>query len=94
MPFQVYVLKCADRSLYVGSTSDLPTRIHQHNDGRGGRHTSSRRPVTLLYSETHPTLQAAVQRERQIKRWTNAKKQALVGGRLVELKRLAASRRR
>ncbi len=94
MSFQVYILKCADDHLYVGSTADLPVRIRQHNDGRGGRYTSSRRPVTLLYSETEPTLQAAVQRERQIKRWTNAKKQALADGRLGDLNRLAAARRR
>ena len=70
---------------------DLTVRVHKHNDGRGGRYTAARRPVTLRYSETQPTLLAAVRRERQIKRWTNAKKQALADGRLGDLNRLAAA---
>jgi putative endonuclease len=90
MAFHVYILKCQDASLYVGSTADLPSRLDAHNDGRGGRHTSSRRPVVLLYSEIHATWTEALARERQIKGWTAAKKQALAEGRLTDLKRLAA----
>jgi putative endonuclease len=89
----VYILRCSDNTLYVGSTTDLPRRIQQHNEGRGGRYTAARLPVTLLYSETHNTLSAAIEREQQVKRWTRVKKQALIEGRTADLKRLARRRR-
>ena len=91
--FHVYILRCSDFSLYVGSTADLSSRLDTHNDGRGGTYTASRRPVTLLYSEPHSMRQDAVARERQIKGWTAAKKLALAGGRLTDLERLARRRR-
>jgi predicted GIY-YIG superfamily endonuclease len=94
MLFHVYILRCADASLYVGSTADLPSRLEAHNAGRGGRYTAPRRPVTLLYTEILPTRRDAMARERQIKGWTAAKKQALADGRLTDLKRLAARRGR
>ena len=92
--FHLYILECSDGTLYVGSTTDLPRRIQQHNDGRGGRYTAARLPVTLLYSETHGTVAAALRREQQVKRWTRVKKQALIDGRMADLKRLAARRHR
>jgi len=93
MPFHVYILRCEDGTLYVGSTADLRSRLDAHNDGRGGHYTASRRPVTLLYSEIHATRQDTVARERQIKGWTAAKKLALAEGRVLDLKQLAARRR-
>jgi putative endonuclease len=67
--YWVYILRCAD-GLYVGETSCIAERLQQHHEGRGSLHTSSRRPVTLLYSEEHSSKLSAFRRERQIKRWT------------------------
>jgi predicted GIY-YIG superfamily endonuclease len=76
----VYILRCADTSLYVGLTNDVAARLARHNEGRGSVYTAARRPVSLVYSESHATRAAARQRERQIKRWTRAKKDALITG--------------
>jgi putative endonuclease len=89
MAFFIYILKCADGTLYVGSTTGVAARVEQHNAGRGGSHTASRCPVRLLYSEECPTREASLQRERQIKGWTVKKKMALIEGRLDDLKRLS-----
>ncbi len=88
----VYILRCSDGSFCVGSTEDLECREKAHNDGRGAKYTFLRRPVKLAYSEPHETLEDAVQRERQIKGWTRAKKEALIAGDLDRLK--ARSKRR
>ena len=48
----VYVLRCADGSLYTGITKDLTRRTQQHNDGAASRYTGSRRPVKLVYQES------------------------------------------
>jgi len=75
----VYILKCADKTLYVGCTNDLEKRIKQHNESKRGAHyTKIRRPVKLLYSEKYPTKSEALKREIQIKRWKRNKKLALV----------------
>ncbi len=62
-----------------------------HNEGRGGRYTMQRRPVTLVFKEAHDSAEAARGRERQLKRWTTAKKEALVRGDTTLLKALAIS---
>jgi putative endonuclease len=72
------MLRCADGSFYVGYTSDVQKRIKAHNDGRGALWTACQRPVALAYQEQHPTEVDAVARERQLKRWTHAKKLALI----------------
>jgi len=87
VPF-VYILRCADRSLYTGHTLDLEARVARHNDGTAAVFTRKRRPVTIAYSEEHATVLSAVLRERQIKRWTRAKKEALISGDRSSLKRL------
>ena len=74
----VYLLRCADESLYVGETSNLQTREQDHNDGRGGSYTTRRRPVRIIYAERHKSKQEALKRERQIKRWSLRKKELLV----------------
>jgi len=75
----VYILKCADSSLYVGCTNDIEKRLKQHNDSKWGAHyTKIRRPVMLKYSEIFSTLKEARQREAEIKRWRQDKKLALV----------------
>ena len=89
----VYILTCADGSLYVGQTRNLQARIASHNAGTGAQHTRERRPVRLAYAESCETTQQAIRRERQIKGWSRAKKQALIDRNRAELKRLSKRRR-
>ena len=74
----VYMLRCADGTLYTGWTNDLEKRVKAHNDGRGAKYTHARRPVTLVYSETLPTKEAALRREAAVKKLTRAQKLALI----------------
>jgi putative endonuclease len=77
--FYTYILRCADDTLYVGSTNNLEKRMHQHNNAKAGAHyTKIRRPVVLVYSEKCKTLGEARSREAAIKRLTRAKKLELV----------------
>jgi len=84
----VYILRCRDDVLYIGETSDLAFRFDKHREGSACSFTASRRPVTLVYAEALRTKAAALARERQLKRWTRAKKEALIAGNLTLLKRL------
>jgi putative endonuclease len=77
--FSVYILQCADKTLYVGSTNDLAKRVYQHNNLKSGAHyTKIRRPVVLVHSEKYRTLGKARKREAEIKSWTRAEKIALM----------------
>ena len=78
-----YMVRCADDSLYVGETGDLDVRLMKHNDGSASTFTANRRPVVLAYSESHATRETPLERERQIKRWTRAKKEALIANELM-----------
>ena len=84
----VYILQCKDDSLYIGETGNLKSRLVKHNDGSASSFTALRRPVRLVFSETHPNREAALKREQQLKRWTRAKKEALITGTIALLKRL------
>jgi putative endonuclease len=90
--FFVYILRCADGSLYVGRTSNAQERVNLHNKGRGALWTACRRPVHLVYQEQHPSKNKAIARERQLKRWSPVKKMALINGDLAKLKLLAKRR--
>lgn len=87
----VNIVRCADQSLYIGSTADVEARVAAHNEGRGGSYACRRRPVMLVFQERHETLESAADRERQIKRWSRAEKEMLVSGGAMALKRLAIS---
>ena len=76
----VYILRCADGSLYTGWTNDLEKRMAAHNSGTGGKYTRSRRPVTLVYHECFDTKEEAMRRERAIKQLTRTQKLTLIGG--------------
>jgi putative endonuclease len=79
MNYHVYILECADKSLYVGCTNNLEKRIKQHNNSKLGAHyTKIRRPVKLVYSESFKTLLMARRREEEIKRWHRKKKLELI----------------
>ncbi len=81
MQHYTYILKCADDTLYVGSTTDLEKRLKQHNEAKSGAHyTKIRRPVTLVYHETFATLAESRAREAELKRLTRTQKLALIGG--------------
>lgn len=84
----VYILRCARGTLYIGETADLARRVEKHANGSACAFTASRRPVELVYSELHAGRDTALRRERQLKRWTRAKKEALIAGDLALLKRL------
>ncbi len=76
----VYILRCADGSLYTGYTTDLERRFKQHQSGNGGKYTRTHRPVELVYSELCRTKRAAMRREIAIKQLPRRRKLALVDG--------------
>ena len=79
MSYFVYILKCSDKSLYVGCTNNLEKRLKQHNKSKSGAHyTKIRRPVKLLYSEKFKTLKEGRHREAEIKSWRRDKKINLI----------------
>ncbi len=79
MKHHVYIVECADSSLYVGATNDLKKRIIEHNSSKRGAHyTKIRRPVVLRYTEAFRTLARARRREAEIKRWPREKKLKLI----------------
>jgi predicted GIY-YIG superfamily endonuclease len=73
----VYIVRCADRTLYTGVAKDLPARLAAHNAGRGAKYTRSRLPVRVVYREAVGDRGAALKREHAIKRLSRAAKQAL-----------------
>ena len=77
----VYILRCADGSYYCGTARQgLERRVAEHNAGTLGGYTSTRRPVTLVYSEWFQRITDAIAAERQVKGWSRAKKEALICG--------------
>lgn len=74
----VYMLRCADGTLYTGWTNHLPKRVEAHNRGKGAKYTKPRRPVTLVYYESFLTRQEAMSRECAIKRLSRKEKLRLV----------------
>lgn len=88
----VYILRCSDGSLYVGSAHDVAKRVSAHNAGNGAAYTRLRRPVTLVHVERHENQVVAMRRERQVKRWSRAKKDALIADNSALLHELARRR--
>jgi putative endonuclease len=78
MPF-VYIVECADGSLYTGWALDVEQRVKAHNAGRGARYTRMHGPVKLVYAEEQPDRVAAMKRELEIKRWPRVRKLKLIG---------------
>ena len=75
----VYLLRCADGSLYCGWTTDPEARLAAHNSGRGAKYTRSRLPVTLVHLEAYGDRHEALSREYRIKRMSKAEKERLAG---------------
>jgi putative endonuclease len=88
----VYLLQCADRSLYCGWTDDLERRLTTHNAGKGARYTRARLPVSLVWSEAVADRSAALKRERAIKCLTRTQKLTLAGLGLAKRRRARPSR--
>ena len=76
--YYVYILKCSDDSYYIGYTENIEQRLLSHSKGRGARYTALRLPVVLVHSESYPSLSKARTREIQLKKWSHAKKLALI----------------
>lgn len=89
MGFWVYILRCADNSYYTGHTDNLEKRIAEHQAGEIEGYTSSRLPVTLVFSEEFSSREEALSHERQIKGWSRRKKEALMRRDWAEVSRLA-----
>lgn len=80
MDWWVYLVRCADGSLYCGLARDPEGRLRQHNgeEPGGARYTAGRRPVTLVWTEGHVDRSSAARREAQIKKLTRERKEALI----------------
>ena len=87
--FFVYILKCSDGAYYVGHTEDLGKRISEHQLGTYGGYTSKRRPVKLVFAQSFNLRDQAFTAERKIKKWTRAKKEALIKSDWNEISRLS-----
>lgn len=75
MPYYVYMLQCADKTFYIGSTNDLKRRLVVHNTSKSGAHyTKIRRPVVLKYSEKLKNKSLALKREFALKKLTRSEK--------------------
>jgi putative endonuclease len=86
----LYILRCSDGSYYIGTTrAALEIRLAQHNDGTFRGYTSSRRPVTLIFSEWFERITDAIECERKLKGWSRAKKEAFICGDFAEIRKLA-----
>ena len=82
--WSVYIVRCADKSLYTGITIDAATRVLIHNAGKGAKYTRSRRPVKLVYKKAMRSESAARKLEARIKTLSRAEKLDLVRGRSLD----------
>ncbi len=86
----VYILKCSDNSYYTGITANLSKRITKHKSGKHQEgYTYSRRPVQLVFYAEFTDINLAIASEKQIKKWSRIKKEALINGEFEKLPNLA-----
>ena len=79
MMYYLYILKCADKTLYTGITTDLKRRVAEHNNSKlGAKYTSSRGPVKLVYSKRFKNRSSASKEEARIKKLKRIKKLQLI----------------
>jgi putative endonuclease len=88
----VYILACSDSLMYVGSSVDVLKRLAEHGGPKGAKFTCDHPGGRLIYVEGPLSITLALRRERQLKRWSRAKKLALVRNQPVVLKKLSRSR--
>ena len=88
--FVVYILKCSDGTYYTGMTSNLEQRLVSHEQGRyKDGYTDARRPVQLVFHCEFTEAHHAISTEKQLKKWSKAKKEALIKGEFDILPKLA-----
>ena len=86
----VYILKCADNSYYTGVTSNLNKRLVEHKIGKHiDSYTYSRRPLKLVFYAEFTNINIAIETEKKIKKWSRAKKEALINGEYEKLPNLS-----
>jgi len=78
MSHYVYVLRCADDTLYTGYTTDVERRVAEHDAGEGAKYTRGRTPVELVHVESFDSKSAAMSREYEIKQLGRRRKEALL----------------
>jgi len=88
----VYILYCSDGTFYTGCTTNLRQRINQHKEGLYEGYTKKKRPVKLVWHEEFQDIREAIDIERQVKKWSAAKKRALIKGDFDLIQYLAQSR--
>jgi len=79
MAWHVYLLKCADGTLYAGATNDVSKRIAAHAAGKGAKYTRGRCPIALVWKRRVKDRSAALRLEARVKRMTRKEKLALAG---------------
>ena len=90
MPFYIYILRSTSNELYIGQTSNLQNREKQHltKSSKAAKFVKDGGEFKLVFHEEYPSRLEAMRREKQLKGWTRAKKEALIAGDLVLLKKL------
>ncbi|WBX71298.1 GIY-YIG nuclease family protein [Tenacibaculum retecalamus] len=88
--YYVYILKCADKSYYTGFTSNLKQRLVEHKEGKYKEsYTYKRRPLELVFYCEFTNVEMAIEKEKQLKKWSRNKKEALINGEFEKLPNLA-----
>ena len=88
--YYVYILHCADDTYYTGISNNIELRLSQHQNGTNkDSYTFSRRPVELKWFEEYGDVNLAISTEKKIKKWSKAKKLALINGQFEKLKGLS-----
>lgn len=88
--YHVYILKCCDGTYYTGVTNDLERRVSEHINGiNQNAYTYNRRPITVVFYTEFSTIEVAIEKERQIKKWSKQKKEALINGEYGRLPNLS-----
>ena len=76
--YYVYLIECGDKTIYTGITTDIQRRFKEHNSGKGGAYTRSKKVKKVLYTEQFKTRSEALKRESEIKSWPREKKLVLI----------------
>tara|TARA_R110002073_G_scaffold108336_9_gene243607 strand:- start:41109 stop:41399 length:291 start_codon:yes stop_codon:yes gene_type:complete len=88
--YYVYILKCTNNSYYTGITSNLSSRLQEHQSGKyQDSYTFKRRPLELVFYCEFTNAEIAIETEKQIKKWSRVKKEALINGEFEKLPNLA-----
>jgi predicted GIY-YIG superfamily endonuclease len=88
MNYFVYIIRTDNNKLYIGQTNSLGSWIKRHRNRKGAEFVRNCQSFKIVYHEKYPSRLEAMRREKQIKRWTRAKKEALIAGNLKLLKKL------